>query len=592
MTPDTAGLAAPSPTAAPTASPGRAAAALARMRSLLPGPADYRDLRRTWKGDLLAGVTVGIVALPLALGFGVSSGLTAEQGLITAIVAGLLAAVLGGSNVQVSGPTGAMVVVLLPIVATQGAGAVAAVTLLAGVIVVAAGALRLGRVVGIIPWPVIEGFTLGIACTIFLQQVPLITSAEQAIPGELSTNAVAAAVQSLAAADPSYLAWALGAVAIVVACMVLAPRIHPSIPGSLVGIAVVAVLALVLPSPLARIGTIPSELPAPSLPVLDLQSLRVLLPAALTVAALAAIESLLSARVAGGLADTGSVDPDRELVGQGVASIGASLFGGMPATGAIARTSVNVRAGARSRLAAVVHALVLLAVVYVAAGPVGMIPLAALAGVLFVTAVRMVQVATVRMIVRSTRADAITFALTALITVSVDLVVAVLIGIVLAAFFALRSISRSSGVALEPIRSAEPEQGDEEIVAVRFTGQLFFTSAERVFDTVMAVGPVTVVILRMSALELVDASGARILSEIVSGLERRGITVLIKGVQDQHAELLRGVGVLRALRHHKHLFVGFDDALEHARSHVRRARATREVPPTRGIAAAKQPAGA
>src|SRR5690606_5055546 len=165
----------------------------------------------------------------------------------------LLAAVLGGSNVQVSGPTGAMVVVLLPIVATQGAGAVAAVTLLAGVIVVAAGALRLGRVVGIIPWPVIEGFTLGIACTIFLQQVPLITSAEQAVPGELSTNAVAAAVQSLAAADPSYLAWALGAVAIVVACMVLAPRIHPSIPGSLVGIAVVAALALVLPSPLARI---------------------------------------------------------------------------------------------------------------------------------------------------------------------------------------------------------------------------------------------------------------------------------------------------------------------------------------------------
>ncbi|HJB10843.1 MAG TPA: SulP family inorganic anion transporter [Candidatus Brachybacterium merdavium] len=555
--------------------------ALSRSRSLWPSTSDYRFLRKTWRKDLLAGVTVGIVALPLALGFGVSSGLTAEQGLVTAIVAGLLAAIFGGSNVQVSGPTGAMVVVLVPIVATYGVGAIAAVTLLAGLIVLVTGLLRLGRVVSIIPWPVIEGFTLGIACIIFMQQVPLVTSPVQAAPGELSSNALVAAVQSLRAADPVYLIWALGAVAVVAACMLIAPRIHPSIPGSLIGIGVVAVLAAITPAPLATIGAIPASLPAPSLPTIDPALITVLLPAALTVAALAAIESLLSARVAGTMADTGAFDPDRELVGQGIASIGASLFGGMPATGAIARTSVNLRAGARTRMASIVHALVLLVVVYVAAGPVGMIPLAALAGVLFMTAIRMVQVATVRAIMVSTRGDAWIFAITALITVSFDLIVAVLIGVSLAAVVALRAASRATGVELEPIESEQPQPHDDSIVAARFRGPLFFVSSDRVFETVMGVGPVTVVILRLSKLERVDATGARVLSEIVRGLERRGITVLIKGVQEHHSELFRRVGVLAALRHHKHLFVDFDDALEHARSHVQRAEAhEREV--TRG----------
>lgn len=520
-------------------------------------------------------MTVGIVALPLALGFGVSSGLTAEQGLVTAIVAGGLAAVLGGSNVQVSGPTGAMVVVLVPIVAERGPGAVAAVTLLAGLIVLLAGVLRLGRVVGIIPWPVIEGFTLGIAVTIFLQQLPLPTSAQRAGPGELSSHAIIATGQTLAAADPRYLLWALGAVAVVVTCMVLAPRLHPSIPGSLLGIAVVAVLAALLPSPLALIGTIPSTLPSPSLPTLDLTTARALLPAAATVAALAAIESLLSARVAAGLADTGDDDPDRELVGQGVASLGASLVGGMPATGAIARTSVNIRSGARSRLAAIVHALVLLAVVLVAAGPVGRIPLAALAGVLMLTAVRMVHLATVRTLLRSTRSDGLTFVITALITISFDLIAAVLIGVVLAAVLALRSLSRTTEVTIEPISTERALPGDEEIIQVRLRGPLFFVSADRVYAKVMGMGHTTVVILRMSGLELVDASGARILSDLVTGLERRGITVLIKGVRPEHTALLRQVGVLSALRHRRHLFAELDPAIDHARSHVERARAAR-----------------
>lgn len=541
-------------------------------RSLLPTPADYRATPRTWAKDLLAGVTVGIVALPLALGFGVSSGLTAEQGLITAIVAGILAAIFGGSHVQISGPTGAMAVVLIPIVASQGAGAVVAVTLIAGIIVVTAGVLRLGRAVSFIPWPVIEGFTLGIAAIIFLQQVPFVTTPQGSHPGEHSTNAFVAAGQLIAEADWSYLPYSLSAVAIVVICMVVAPKIHAAIPGSLVGIVIVTILAAIVPNPLATIGEIPQSLPLPALPSIDLSALGGLLPAAGTIAALAAIESLLSARVASSMSDSGAYHPDRELVGQGIASIGSSLFGGMPATGAIARTSVNIRSGGRTRLSAIVHALVLLAIVLVAAAPVGRIPLAALGGVLFVTAVRMVHPATVRAILRSTRSDAAGFIVTALITISFDLIVAVGIGMVVAAVFALRNLSRATGVTVEPVAAPDDERpGDGKIAIVRFDGPLFFASSDRVFDEVMKLDGLVVVILRMSQLELVDASGARILSEVVRAFERRGITVLIKGVKDSHVELFRHVGVLGALRHHKHLFDDLPSAIEHARSHVERA---------------------
>lgn len=546
---------------------------LAHVRSLLPGLDDLRAVRRSWRGDLLAGITVGIVALPLALGFGVSSGLTAEAGLVTAIVAGVLAAVFGGSNVQVSGPTGAMVVVLVPIVATHGAAAVAVVSILAGVLVVAAGVLRLGRAVSFIPWPVIEGFTLGIAVIIFLQQVPLLLSAHPSAAGDHSSNAVIAAFEALGTADLAYVPWAVGAAAVVAAVMLVAPRIHRALPGSLIGIAIVTLLALVVPSPLARIGALPSTLPLPTLPHLDVEVLGSLLLPALTVAALAGIESLLSARVAASLADAGPFDPDRELVGQGIASIGSGLFGGMPATGAIARTAVNVRAGGRSRLSSLVHAAVLLGVVLVAAGPVGAIPLAALAGVLMITAVRMVHAGTVRTILRSTRADALGFVVTAVVTVSLDLVVAVMIGVLVAGVFALRNLSRGTGVTREGVRGSTGT-GDERIAIIRFDGPLFFAAADRVFEAATALDDVDVVILRMSQLELVDATGARILADIVQALEHRGVTVLIKGVQPRHADLFRRVGVLESLRHHKHLFTELPAAIEHARDHVRRAHAS------------------
>lgn len=534
------------------------------VRGFLPTWSDYRGLSRSWRRDLMAGLTVGIVALPLALGFGISSGVGAEAGLVTAIIAGFIAAIFGGSHVQVSGPTGAMVVVLAPIVVLHGVGAVALVSVMAGLIVLLAGLLRLGRTISFIPWPVIEGFTLGIGIIIFLQQIPSVTGR----PGG-HTNVVVAAYRSLAAADPGYLVWSLAAVLIVAACMVGLTRVHAAIPGSLVGIVVVTVLALLIPNNLQVIGELPGSLPMPSLPAASWPVLSSLVLPAVTVAALAAIESLLSVRVAASMGTTGTYDPDRELVGQGLASIGAGLFGGMPATGAIARTAVNLRAGARTRVAAAFHAVVLLVIVLAVAAPVGYVPLAALGGVLMVTAARMVDLHVARSIMTSTRSDAAAYLITAIVTVSVDLIVAVIIGIVLAGFFALRSLSDATGVRRNPI-PGEPVPGDERIALIRIRGPLFFASSDRVLEAVTNIEDVSVVILQMSQVEMVDATGAHTLSEIIQRLEMRDMTVLIKGVRTRHQLLFHRIGVVGSLRHEEHLFDNVEDAIEHARSHVRR----------------------
>jgi SulP family sulfate permease len=542
---------------------------LPRLRALLPAGADYRALRSSWRADAIAGVTVGIVALPLALAFGVTSGVGAEAGLITAIVAGVVAAVFGGSNVQVSGPTGAMVVVLAPIVATHGAGVVALVAVMAGGLVLAAGLARLGRVVGVIPWPVIEGFTVGIGAIIFLQQVPTALGATSHVH---SLNALAAAAEAVAGVELRTAIAPVVTVAVVAVIMIVMARFAPKVPGSFVAILLVTAVAAPAGVPLATIGELPRSLPAPSLPAIQPDLLLSLAGPAFAVAALAAIESLLSARVADSLSDTGPYHPDRELVGQGLASIASGLFGGMPATGAIARTAVNVRSGARTRLSAVVHSLALLAVVYLAANVVSLIPLAALAGVLMVTAARMVSPRAVRHVMRSSRGDAAVFVITALVTLTFDLVVAVCIGIAVAAFFALRAVSARSGVHREEL-PGEAADGDGRIALFRFDGALFFGAADRLSERISGHDGIDVVILRLSQLQLLDATGAHTLAELVSTLERRGITVLIKGVRPEHVRLLREVGATRALRHPNHLFDELEPAVAHARSHIARATA-------------------
>ncbi|MGO4444447.1 SulP family inorganic anion transporter [Mycobacterium sp. 2YAF39] len=543
------------------------AATVGNLARLLPNRRDYTELRSSWRRDILAGVTVGVVALPLALAFGLSSGVGAAAGLITAVVAGLVAAVFGGSHVQVSGPTGAMAVVLAPVVAQFGLASVALVTMLAGLLVFAAGLTGLGRAVTFIPWPVIEGFTLGIAAIIFLQQVPA-AFAHGTLAG---TRTLPAAWTAITHTEWQSAAKTLGVVTLIAVLMVVLPRLHRGIPESLTAVIVATVAVAACGISVATIGELPSHLPAPVLPHADPGAMRTLVGAAMAIAALAAIESLLSARVAATMAPTGPYDPDRELVGQGLASIASGAFGGMPATGAIARTAVNVRSGARTRVSAIVHSLVLLAVVYLATGPVSAIPLSALAGVLMVTSFRMISAGTVRKILRSTRSDALTFILTAVITVCFDLVEAVEIGLVVAAIFALRAVARRSSVVREDI-PGPCQPGDEQIALLRLDGAMFFGVAERISSAIVdADHPDTsVVVIRMSQLGMLDATGAHTLAQISTELEARGITVIIKGVRGEHMDLLTNVGVFETLRHENHLLDTLDEAICHARTHVAR----------------------
>ena len=549
---------------------------VATARRLLPTRADYAGLSSSWRADVVAGLTVGIVALPLALAFGVTTGLGAAAGLTTAIVAGVVAAVFGGSHVQVSGPTGAMTVVLVPLVARYGPDAVLVVGVLAGLLVVTAGVLRLGRALAYMPWPVIEGFTLGIAVIIFLQQVP--SALGVVTPEGENTALVAVAAAGDALTHGSFATIAL--VALVVGLMTVLPRLHRSVPASLVAVAVATMVAEVAGWDVARIGALPSSLPTPSLPSIPFSELDRYLSAAFAVAALAAIESLLSAKVADGMADGRPHDPDRELVGQGLANVVSPLFGGMPATGAIARTAVNVRAGARTRLASVVHAVVLVGVVLAGSGLVARIPLAALAGILMVTAVRMVEVHNVRAVARATRSDAAVLAVTALATVAFDLIVAVEVGVVVAAVLALRQVARTTtieaesiGGGLQPVlidTEGEQELLRDHIVAYRIDGALFFGAAQRFLTDLTQVADVRVVILRLPNVQVLDATGAQALGEIVRELEHRGITVLLKGTRPEHLRTLRAVGVVDRLAHEKHLFTDLDEAIAHAREHVAR----------------------
>ncbi len=551
------------------------------IKRLLPRRSDYAGLRRSWRGDVVAGITVGVVALPLALAFGITTGLGATAGLMTAIVAGIVAGVFGGSNVQVSGPTGAMTVVLVPIVAKYGANSVYLVGMMAGVLVIAAAFLRLGRYLAFIPWPVVEGFTIGIAVIIFLQQVP----AALGVPKPNGENTAAVAVRAVVDSFSHGRGPTLALVAVVAVVMLIAPRIHRSVPASLLAVVLASVVAGVAGWDVARIGALPSSLPLPSLPGVSVSRVGDLFGAAFAIATLAAIESLLSAKVADGMADTGRHDPDRELFGQGLANLVSPLFGGMPATGAIARTAVNVRAGVRTRVSAIVHGLFLVLVVLFAGPLVARIPLAVLAGVLMVTAVRMVELHNVRAVLRSTRADALVLVLTATATVAFDLIRVVEIGVAVAAVLALRAVSRSASAAEAPLTqvevdaTTESELLHEHIVTYRLDGALFFGVAQRFLTELTAVSDVRVVVLRLPQVQVLDATGAKALGEIVAELESRGITVLLKGPSADHLRLLGAVGALDRLAHEGHVFSRLDDAIAHARKHLARPPSVRDSTP-------------
>ena len=555
-----------------------------RQRAV-PRRSDYAGLSTSYRKDILAGITVGVVALPLALAFGVASGVGAAAGLITAIVAGFVAAVFGGSNFQVSGPTGAMTVVLLPIVARFGASAVVPVAIMAGGIVLAMGLFGLGRAVSFIPWPVVEGFTIGIAIIIFLQQVPLALD----VPRPEGDNTAIVALRALQSADWAVAIQSIAVVALVVVVLVVMPRLNKAVPWSIIAIVLATVAVGLAGWQMSRIGSLPDGLPAPSIPVLDAASTGALFSAAIAVAALAAIESLLSARVADGMTSVadgmkspGRYDPDRELVGQGLANIASGAFGGMPATGAIARTAVNVRAGARTRVSAMVHSLVLIVVVVAGGGLVAVIPLAALAGVLMVTAVRMIDRRVALSVLRSTRADALVMVVTAAATVALDLILAVEIGIAIAAGLALRAIAQSSTMDREEVASSDTigatESGPSEqallhehIAVYRLDGALFFGASQRFLDELVDVADVRVVVLRLGGIRMLDASGAHALEEIIDDLQGREIAVILQGIRPEHAATLEAVGTFAALVSAHHAVESLSEAIDHARLHVRRA---------------------
>jgi SulP family sulfate permease len=554
--------------------PDRRARAGRYVRQYLPARSDYRGLRGSWRGDVVAGVTVGVVALPLALAFAITAGLSPEAGLITAIVAGLVAAVFGGSNLQVSGPTGAMAVVLVPIVAHYGPAAVPVVGFLAGLFVLVAAFAKVGRALAFVPWPVIEGFTVGIAVTIFLQQVP----GALGVAKPAGANVAVIAARSVGDAFTHGTGGAIGLVVLVAMVMVAAPRIHTKIPGSLIAVVVATLGSVALGLHVSTIGRLPSSLPLPGLPDASVHAVTRLASAALAVALLASLESLLSAKVADGMTDGPAHDPNRELFGQGLANLASACFGGMPATGAIARSAVNARAGARTRVSALVHSLVLVLIVFFAGSLVAEIPLAALAGVLMVTAVRMVDLRNVRSVLRSTRSDAVVLILTAMATVALDLIVTVEIGLVVAAFFALCNVARtataiadSAPVVPEIDDAAEAALLHEHVLVYRLGGALFFGAAQRFLREITAVSGVRVVILRLADLQVLDATGAQALGDIVDELEQHHITVLLKGPRAEHLRTLEAVGVLDRLAHERHVFTTLSDATTHALVHVARS---------------------
>ncbi|WP_440100220.1 SulP family inorganic anion transporter [Streptosporangium sp. H16] len=547
----------------------------ARLRGVLPEGEELAAMGRRPRRDLLAGLTVAIVALPLALGFGISSGMGAAAGLATAVVAGVLAALFGGSRLQVSGPTGAMTVVLVPIMHAHGASGVLMVGVLAGLLLIALALGRAGRYMALVPAPVVEGFTIGIACVIGLQQVP----AALGVPTPEGDKVLAVAWQAVRDFLAQPLWWAPAIALTVAAVMLLGARWRPAVPFSLLAVAAATLLTQLADPPVARIGDLPAGLPAPSLAFMDVSALSSLLAPAVAVAALAALESLLSAAVADGMSVNHRHDPDRELFGQGLANLVVPLFGGVPATGAIARTAVNVRSGAQSRLAALAHAGILTVIVLLAADLVARIPLAALAGVLLATSVRMVEVGSVKAMIHSTRGDAVVLVLTAVATLALDLVQAVILGLIVAGALALRSIARDVRLDMTPIHPELPGDHSEQehallaehIVAYRLDGPLFFAAAHRFLLELSEVAAVSVVILRMSRVTTIDASGALVLGDAIERLQRRGITVYVSGIRQGHHQPLHALGVIAHLDRAGRVFATTPEAIEAARDRLRQA---------------------
>jgi SulP family sulfate permease len=527
--------------------------------------------RQDLSADVIAGLTVGLVALPLAMAFGIASGVSPQSGIYTAIVAGTLISALGGSRMQIGGPTGAFVVIVAGIVAKFGLGGLALVTMMAGAILVVMGLTGLGSAVKFIPRPVTIGFTNGIALLIASTQIRDALGLRTGDVPSAFLPRMAVLIEHIGT-----ISWAAVAVsAATLAIIFLMPRFTKRIPGSILAMlgctVVVALSGLPLETIGSRFGGIPAGFPALSLPAFHFDQVLPLFPSALTVALLAAVESLLSAVVADGMSGT-KHNSNVELVAQGVANLVSPLFGGIPATGAIARTATNIRAGARTPVSGIIHAITLLAVLVVAAPLARYIPLATLAAVLVVVAWNMGEWKEIGVILRLAKADVAVWAVTFALTVLADLTVAVEVGIVLAALLYIYRISQTTTVAAvtpEYIRDGrahilQDRQLPWYVSILRIHGPFLFGTTEKLAEVTADLNAFpAVVIVRLRNMTALDATGLHALEVFAERLRKSGRTLLLCGARDQPAELLHRADFIG--------HIGRENVLPHVEAALQRA---------------------
>lgn len=505
----------------------------------------------TFRADAIAGLTVAIVALPLAMALGIASGASPDKGLITAVVAGFLISALGGSRVQVGGPTGAFVVVIFNVIASHGYDGLLVATLLAGLILILAGVLRLGQMIKYIPHPVVIGFTAGIAVIIASSQVKdILGLAIDKVPADFlpKWQAYWAALPS---ASLAAIGVGVGALAIIIGLRKLAPRL----PGFLIAVVVSAFVVALLKLPVDTVGSrfpdMPAGLPMPSFPEISFAKITAVLPSAFTIAFLAGIEALLSAVVADGMAGTRHRS-NQELIGQGVANLGSALFGGLPATGAIARTATNIRSGAKTPVAGIIHAVFLLLFILFGTDLMAYVPMAALAAILFMVAWGMSEYHRFLALLRMPNSDRAVLLLTFGLTVLVDLTVAIGVGVTLASLLFMARMAEAVEVGPGGPRDIDLDAEDLDqrdvlppgVEVFRITGPFFFGVAGELLDTLRRLGqPPRVIILRMRLVPLLDASGAQALEAFVEQARLAGAEVILSGVQPQPRSMLGRVGL-------------------------------------------------
>jgi SulP family sulfate permease len=486
--------------------------------------------RSTWHGDALAGLTVAIVALPLAMALGIASGASPDKGLITAIIAGFLISMLGGSRVQIGGPTGAFVVVVAGVIAVHGYAGLVLATLLAGIILVVAGYAGLGKLMRYIPMPVVTGFTSGIAVIIASSQIGDFLGLHA---GKVPPEFIAKWGAYLHAL-PTINWRTLGVGGATLAFILILRRVAPRAPGYLLAILLASLAVWGFDLPVETVGdrfaAMPTTLPAPHIPAFSFAMVRDVMPSAFTIAFLAGIEALLSAVVADGM--TGYHHrSNQELVGQGAANIASALFGGLPATGAIARTATNIRAGGKTPLAGIFHAVFLLIILMVAGTWIALVPMTALAAILLIVAWGMSEAERFKMLVRTGGGDRALLLLTFALTVMVDLTVAIGVGVSIASLLFMARMSERDDLVEADAESDDPDQRAKlppGVEVFRLRGPMFFGVAGEMLEALNRIGRTPkVLILRMGLVPYIDASGAAAIESFVKQARASGTQIIL-----------------------------------------------------------------